>query len=47
MGAVILQSRRLELTCGEAPFWHRYDAATGEMIPVVRQVLILDASCGW
>ena len=33
-----VQSRRLEVTCGEAPFLaSRYDAATGEMIPVARR----------
>lgn len=38
-----VQSRRLEVTCGEAPFLaSRYDAATGEMIPVVRRIGILD-----
>ena len=30
-----VDSRRLEVTCGEAPFLaSRYDAATGELIPV-------------
>lgn len=38
-----VQSRRLEVTCGEAPFLaSRYDAATGEMIPVPRRIGILD-----
>ena len=38
-----VQSRRLEVTCGEAPFLaSRYDAATGEMIPVTRRIGILD-----
>ena len=38
-----VQSRRLEVTCGEAPFLAtRYDAATGEMIPVARRIGILD-----
>lgn len=38
-----VQSRRLEATCGEAPFLaSRYDAATGEMIPVARRIGILD-----
>ena len=38
-----VQSRRLEVTCGEAPFLaSRYDAATGEMIPVARRIGILD-----
>ena len=38
-----VQSRRLEVTCGEAPFLaSRYDAATGEMITVARRIGILD-----
>ena len=38
-----VQNRRLEVTCGEAPFLaSRYDAATGEMIPVARRIGILD-----
>ena len=38
-----VQSRRLEVTCGEAPFLaSRYDATTGEMIPVARRIGILD-----
>ena len=38
-----VQSRRLEVTCGEAPFLaSRYDAATGEMIPAARRIGILD-----
>ena len=38
-----VQSRRLEVTCGEAPFLaSRYDAAIGEMIPVARRIGILD-----
>lgn len=38
-----VQSRRLEVTCGEAPFLAScYDAATGEMIPVARRIGILD-----
>jgi hypothetical protein len=38
-----VQSRRLEVTCGESPFLaSRYDAATGEMIPVARRIGILD-----
>lgn len=38
-----VQSRCLEVTCGEAPFLvSRYDAATGEMIPVARRIGILD-----
>ena len=36
-------SRRLEITCGEAPFLvSRYDAATGERIPIERRVGLLD-----
>ena len=38
-----VDSRRLEVTCGEAPFLaSRYDAATGEMIPVGKRIGILD-----
>ena len=38
-----VKSRRLEITCGEAPFIvSRYDAATGEIIPVKRRIGILD-----
>ena len=38
-----VDSRRLEVTCGEAPFLaSRYDAATGEMIPVGDRIGILD-----
>lgn len=36
-------SRRLEITCGEAPYLvSRYDAATGEIIPVNDRIGILD-----
>ena len=43
-----VQSRRLEVTCGEAPFLaSRYDAATGEMIPVARALAFWTASCVW
>ena len=36
-------SRRLEITCGEAPFIvSRYDAATGEAIPIERRIGLLD-----
>jgi len=36
-------SRRLEITCGEAPYLAtRYDAATGEIIPLINRVGILD-----
>ena len=38
-----VDSRRLEVTCGEAPFLaSRYDAATGEMLPVGKRIGILD-----
>ena len=38
-----VDSRRLEITCGEAPFLaSRYDAATGEPIPVGQRIGILD-----
>ena len=38
-----VDSRRLEVTCGEAPFLaSRYDAATGELIPVGNRIGILD-----
>lgn len=38
-----IDSRRLEITCGEAPFLaSRYDAATGQMIPVQQRIGILD-----
>ena len=38
-----IDARCLEITCGEAPFLaSRYDAATGEMIPVARRIGILD-----
>ena len=43
-----VQSRRLEVTCGEAPFLaSRYDAATGEMIPVARRMVFWTASYVW
>ncbi len=36
-------SRRLEITCGEAPFLvTRYDATTGEPLPVSKRVGVLD-----
>ena len=36
-------SKRLEITCGEAPYIvSRYDAATGEIIPISRRIGILD-----
>jgi len=38
-----IDSRRLEITCGEAPFIvSRYDAATGEAIPIERRIGMLD-----
>lgn len=38
-----VDSRRLEITCGEAPFIvSRYDTATGEIIPIERRIGILD-----
>ena len=38
-----IDSRRLEITCGEAPYIvSRYDASTGELIPIERRIGILD-----
>ena len=38
-----MDSRRLEITCGEAPYIvSRYDTATGEIIPIERRIGILD-----
>lgn len=38
-----IDSRRLEITCGEAPYLvSRYDVATGEEIPVPERIGILD-----
>lgn len=38
-----IDSRRLEITCGEAPFLvSRYDASTGEVIPIKDRIGILD-----
>ncbi|MGE1062182.1 hypothetical protein NXG27_06055 [Megasphaera paucivorans] len=38
-----VDSKRLEITCGEAPYIvSRYDAATGERIPIYRRIGILD-----
>ena len=38
-----VDSRRLEITCGEAPYLvSRYDVETGEMIPVAKRIGILD-----
>lgn len=38
-----VDARRLEITCGEAPFLvQRYDAATGEMIPLADRQGLLD-----
>lgn len=38
-----VDSRRLEITCGEAPFIvSRYDAATGESLPLIQRIGLLD-----
>ena len=38
-----VDSRRLEITCGEAPYIaSRYDATTGELIPIERRIGLLD-----
>lgn len=38
-----VDSRRLEITCGEAPYIvSRYDTSTGEIIPIEKRVGILD-----
>lgn len=38
-----VDSRRLEITCGEAPFLvSRYDVESGEMLPIDRRIGILD-----
>jgi hypothetical protein len=38
-----VDSRRIEITCGEAPYIvSRYDAATGEIIPIKDRIGILD-----
>ena len=38
-----VDSRRLEITCGEAPYLvSRYDMATGELIPIEERIGILD-----
>ena len=38
-----VDSKRLEITCGEAPYLiSRYDVATGEMIPVEKRIGLLD-----
>ena len=38
-----VDSRRLEITCGEAPYLvSRYDVSTGESIPIERRIGILD-----
>ena len=38
-----VDSKRLEITCGEAPYLvSRYDAATGEMISIQKRIGILD-----
>ena len=38
-----VDAKRLEITCGEAPYLvSRYDAATGEMIPITNRIGLLD-----
>ena len=38
-----VDARRLEISCGEAPYLvSRYDTVTGELIPIVRRIGILD-----
>lgn len=38
-----INSKRLEITCGEAPYIvSRYDATTGEIIPIHKRIGILD-----
>lgn len=38
-----VDNRRMEITCGEAPFLvSRYDAATGEILPVDQRIGLLD-----
>lgn len=38
-----VDSRRIEITCGEAPYIvSRYDTSTGEAIPITRRIGILD-----
>lgn len=38
-----VDSRRIEITCGEAPYIvSRYDTSTGETIPITRRIGILD-----
>jgi len=38
-----VDSKRLEITCGEAPYLvSRYDVETGEMIPILKRVGVLD-----
>lgn len=38
-----VDSRRLEITCGEAPYLvSRYDTATGEVIPIHKRIGVLD-----
>lgn len=38
-----IDSRRLEITCGEAPYLvSRYDASTGELIPFTHRIGLLD-----
>ena len=38
-----VDSRRLEITCGEAPYLvSRYDTTTGEILPIIKRIGILD-----
>lgn len=38
-----IDSKRLEITCGEAPYLvSRYDTTTGEFLPIVKRIGILD-----
>lgn len=43
-----IQSRRLEITCGEAPFLvSRYDSSTGDTIPLSHRIGLLDRKLQW
>ena len=43
-----VDSKRLEITCGEAPYIvSRYDAATGEPLEIRQRIGILDRNCVW
>ena len=38
-----VDSKRLEITCGEAPFLvSRYDTTTGEVLPIIKRIGLLD-----